>query len=144
MSIKLNLGSEIYACSPRVKHNGTIQTPLSVWAKKGGVFGKVWDAFAVKSITVQNITDWVEGGGTRDLNDYVTITPANAKDKTLTWSMEWISGNQSAVSLSSSGIVTYENMDAGTVKFRVIATASNGVTGSGVVSCDVNFGISIL
>lgn len=43
MSIKLNLGSEIYACSPRVKHNGTIQTPLSVWAKKGGVVGKVWE-----------------------------------------------------------------------------------------------------
>ena len=142
MSIKLKLGNEIGSISPRVKHNGAIKTPLSVWAKKGGVFGKVWDAFAVKSITVQNITGTIEGGGTRDLNNYVTITPANAKDKTLTWSMEWISGDQSVVSLSSSGIVTYENTNAGQVKFRVIATASNGVTGSAVVSCYVYHGIS--
>ena len=143
MSIKLKLGNEIGSISPRVKHNGAIKTPLSVWAKKGGVVGKVWDAFAVKSITVQNITDIIiEGGGTTNLNNYVTITPANAKDKTLTWSMEWISGDQSAVSLSSSGIVTYKNTNAGRVKFRVIATASNGVTGSAVVSCYVYGGIS--
>ena len=144
MSIHAKKDGAVVSLQPRVKHNGVIKTPLSVWAKKDGVVGKVWDAFDVRSIRVQNITDWVEGGGTRDLNDYVTITPTDAKDKALTWSMEWISGNQSAVSLSSSGILTYENMDAGTVKFRVIATASNGVTGSGVVSCDVNFGISIL
>lgn len=144
MSIHAKHNGALVRLSPRVKHNGAIKTPLSVWAKKGGVFGKVWDAFAVKSITVQNITGMIEGGGTTNLNNYVTITPTNAKDKTLTWSMEWISGNQSAVSLSSSGIVTYENMNAGTVKFRVIATASNGVTGSGVVSYDVNFGVSIL
>lgn len=43
MSIKLKLGNEIGSISPRVNHNGAIQTPLSVWAKKGGVVGKVWE-----------------------------------------------------------------------------------------------------
>ena len=43
MSIKSKLGNEIGNISPRVKHNGAIKTPLSVWAKKGGVFGKVWE-----------------------------------------------------------------------------------------------------
>lgn len=43
MSIKLNLGNEIIDCSPHVKHNDVIKTPLSVWAKKGGMVGKVWE-----------------------------------------------------------------------------------------------------
>lgn len=43
MSIKFNLGGEIIDCSPHVNHNGTIKTPLSVWAKNDGVVRKVWE-----------------------------------------------------------------------------------------------------
>ena len=43
MSIKFNLGGEIIDCSTRVNRNGAIKTPLSIWAKKGGVVGKVWE-----------------------------------------------------------------------------------------------------
>lgn len=100
------------------------------------------DPFAVQSITVENLTGMIEGGRTIDLNNHVIITPTNARDKTLTWSIEWINGNQSAVSLDDNGILIFKNMNAGEVTFNITATAHNGVIGTGIVNYEIYFGPS--
>ena len=74
MSIKFNLGGEIIDCSPRVNHNGTIQTPLSVWAKKGGVVGKVYERplkliVAEEAWTVSGTSTFPGAKVTLDLSD---------------------------------------------------------------------------
>lgn len=135
--------------SPRVKHNGVVKTPVSGWTKRNGELECIYRGqIGVKSIIFHTSLDGIyEGGGTVDLTDYVTISPDNATDKTLTWTIEWVSGDriingEETVSITDSGILTIANVNAGSVEFKVIATASNGITGYATANLYIAFGIS--
>lgn len=43
MSIYTKQNGALVQLTPRVKHNGAIKTPLSVWTKKDGALVKVWE-----------------------------------------------------------------------------------------------------
>jgi uncharacterized protein YjdB len=110
--------------------NGTT-TARATATDGSGVYGILTITISNQVIPVSNITVTGAGGATTVTTDNGTIQlnamilPANATNKTLTWS---ISSGADKASISSTGLVTA--LDNGTVTARATATDGSGVYGT--------------
>ena len=111
--------------------NGTV-TVRATSTDGSGVYGSTNITITGQVIPVSNITVAGQGGATSIITDgaslqmLATVLPANATNKTVTWSIT--SGSAYATINSSSGLLTA--VDNGTVTVRATSTDGSGVYGS--------------
>lgn len=151
MAIYGKSGGTVKKLEPRVKHNGVIKTPATGWVKQNGVLKKIWQAFVpVESIVISGNSGPIlfdRYGGTETYT--VTVSPSNATNKTLEYTLEqivnmnglWYEISETGddyVKITFTGKNDYSD-GAATEKFKLTAKATDGsgVEGSFIITTNV-------